>query len=124
MTSDLTEINDLVERLALLSAVDNWAEALNPPQRAALSYLSRANWVSRCPCNVVDDMSVTRGTTSQTLKSLVRKNMIKAQRSAFDGRSVSYSLTVAGLQALKRPTVFEQILETLDTKVVLKWRRV
>ena len=63
-------------------------------------------------------MGVTRGTASQTLKSLVRKNMIKAQRSASDGRSVSYRLTAAGLQALKWPAVFEQTLEMLDTQVV------
>jgi DNA-binding MarR family transcriptional regulator len=52
-------------------------------------------------------MAVTRGTASQTLKSLVRKNMIKAQRSASDGRSVLYRLTEASLQALQRPTVLE-----------------
>ena len=107
MTTDLTDINDLVERLGRLSAADNWAEALNPPQRVALGYLSRANWVSRCPSHVADYMAVTRGTASQTLKSLVRKNMIKAQRSASDGRSVSYRLTAAGLQALKWPAVLE-----------------
>ena len=51
MTTDLTDINDLVERLARLSAADNWAEALSLPQRAALSYLSRANRVSlSLPC--------------------------------------------------------------------------
>ena len=44
--------------------------------------------------------------------------MIKAQRSASDGRSVSYRLTAAGLQALKWPAVLEQTLETLDTQVV------
>ena len=107
MTTDLTDINDLVERLARFSAADNWAEALNPPQRAALSYLSRANRVSRCLPHVADYMPVTRGTASQTLKSLVRKNMIKAQRSASDGRSVLYRLTEASLQALQRPTVLE-----------------
>jgi len=69
MTIDLTDIDDLVERLARISAADNWAEALNPPQRAALSYLSRANRVLRCPSH----MAVTRGTASQTLKSLERK---------------------------------------------------
>ena len=118
MTTSLTDIDDLVERLARISAADNWAEALNPPQRAALSYLSRANRVSRCPSHVADYMGVTRGTASQTLKPLVRKNMIKAQRSASDGRSVSYRLTAAGLQALKWPAVLEQTLETLDTQVV------
>ena len=107
MTTDLTDINDLVERLARFSAADNWAEALNPPQRAALSHLSRANRVSRCPYHVADYMAVTRGTASQTLKSLVRKNMIKAQRSVSEGRSVLYRLTEAGLQALQKPTVLE-----------------
>ena len=43
--------------------------------------------------------------------------MIKAQRSASDGRSVSYRLTAAGLQALKWPAVLEQTLESLDTQV-------
>ena len=107
MTTDLTDIYDLVERFARLSAADNWAEELNPPQRAALSYLSRANRVWRYPTHVVDRMAVMRGTASQTLKSLVRKNMIKAQRSAPDGRSVPYRFSAAGLQALKRPTVLE-----------------
>ena len=99
MTPDLTHTRDLVDRLFRLSAAGDWAEALNPTQRMALAYLAR--W-----------------TASQTLKALVRKKLICAQRSPVDGRSISYKVTEQGALMMRRITVVEQVLQTMDTDFV------
>ena len=84
MTPDLTRTQDLVDRLYRLNAARDWADTLNPTQRMALAYLARANRFSRCPSHVAEYMALTRGTASQTLKALVRKKLIRSQRSSKD----------------------------------------
>ena len=102
MTPDLTRTHDLVDRLYRLNAAGDWADTLNPTQRMALAYLARANRFSRCPSHVAEYMALTRGTASQTLKALVRKKLIRSQRSSKDGRSISYQVTEQGLHVLGR----------------------
>ena len=118
MTPDLTHTGDLVDRLFRLSAAGDLAEALNPTQRMALAYLALANRFSRCPSHVAEYMALTRGTASQTLKALVRKKLICAQRSPVDGRSISYKVTEQGALMMRRITVVEQVLQTMDTDFV------
>jgi len=69
-------IRELIERLARVSAADEWADDLNPTQKAALAYLARANQYSRSPSQVAEFLAATRGTVSQTLKALARKGLI------------------------------------------------
>ncbi|MEL6979239.1 MAG: MarR family transcriptional regulator [Pseudomonadota bacterium] len=96
-----TAIRDLIDRLGRLSAAEEWAHRLNPAQRAALAYLGRANQVSRAPSHVAEFLATTRGTASQTLKTLERKGFIKAERSAADRRSIRYDVTREGSEALR-----------------------
>lgn len=105
---------DLFERLARVSAADDWAGDLNPTQHAALSYLARANRFSRAPSQVADYLAATRGTVSQTLRALARKGLIAERRSALDKRSISYELTEAGRDALQRETALDAALDGLD----------
>ena len=107
MTRDPTEdIPELIARLARIGAADDWTGELNPTQLAALRYLARANTFSRAPSLVADYLAATRGTVSQTLKSLARKGLVRELRSTLDRRSISYSLTPAGEAALDaRPAV-------------------
>lgn len=89
-------IRSLINRLARLDASETWESPLNPAQIGALEYLARANRFSRAPSHVADYLGTTRGTMSQTLKSLARKGFVKERRSEADKRSISYELTEAG----------------------------
>lgn len=89
-------IRALIARLARLDAAATWDDALNPVQVAALEYLARANRFSRAPSHVADYLGTTRGTMSQTLKTLMRKGYVSERRSETDRRSISYDLTEPG----------------------------
>lgn len=94
--TEADRIRFLIARLARLDAAQSWDGGLNPAQRAALDYLARANRFSRAPSQVADFLGTTRGTTSQTLKALMRKGLVAEERSTTDKRSFSYRLTDAG----------------------------
>lgn len=94
--SDHYLLRELIDRLARLVASDGWSDDLNPVQRATLVYLARANRFSRSPSQVADYLLATRGTVSQTLKSLARKGLAIERSSETDRRSISYDLTEAG----------------------------
>lgn len=98
---------DLFERLARVSAADEWTGDLNPTQVVALSYLARANRFSRAPSQVADYLAATRGTVSQTLRTLARKGLIAERRSEIDKRSISYEVTPGGHEALKRQSLLD-----------------
>ncbi|MEP3347380.1 MAG: helix-turn-helix domain-containing protein [Litoreibacter sp.] len=66
---------------------------LNPTQDATLGYLVQANKFSRIPSQVAAYLGATRRTTSQTLKSLLRKGYVEKVRSTQDKRVISYDLS-------------------------------
>ena len=74
--TDTQTIRDLIDRLTRLAAAEEWNGPLNPSQFAALNYLARANRFSRATSHVADFLATTRGTASQTLKALSRKELI------------------------------------------------
>ncbi|CTQ51932.1 MarR family protein [Roseibium album] len=106
-------IRDLIDRLGRLSAAEEWNGPLNPSQFAALSYLARANRFSRAPSHVADYLATTRGTASQTLKALARKDMIEETRSEADKRSISYDVTTSGTELLSTSTGLDQVIGSL-----------
>ena len=89
-------IHHLIDRLARLQAAHGWGGDLNPTQRAMLGYLGQANRFSRSPSHVADYLGATRGTTTQSLKSLQQKGYVAEQRSTVDKRVIRYELTQAG----------------------------
>lgn len=93
---DPQQIQFTIDRLARLSAAEAWAQGLNPTQAAVLSYLCRANRFSRSPSHVANYLASTRGTVSQTLKTLVRKGLVTETRNKADRRSIHYDATAAG----------------------------
>jgi len=105
-------IRELINRLARLDAGDSWGVDLNPSQRTVLDFLSRANRFSRSPSQVAEYMGTTRGTISQTLKSLGKKGYISESRSETDKRAISYELTAKGRAATRMPGSLE--LELAD----------
>jgi DNA-binding MarR family transcriptional regulator len=104
------QIRALISRLARLDAAETWEDALNPTQVAALEYLTRANRFSRAPSHVADYLGTTRGTMSQTLKSLERKGYVIERRSEKDRRSISYDPTEGGrILAARRHSLVDAV---------------
>lgn len=106
-------LRDVLDRLARVGASGSWSDDLNPVQRAALVYLSRANRFSRSPSQVADYLLATRGTVSQTLKSLTQKELVEQHRSETDRRSITYVLTEAGVARVTQKTDLDAAIESL-----------
>lgn len=107
------QIRSLINRLSRLESAQDWSGAINPAQRAALDYLGRANRFSRSPSHVADFLGTTRGTTSQTLKSLMRKGFVSEERSDLDKRTISYRLTDTGRSMIETRSLLLTALEEL-----------
>lgn len=117
-SSDAAELHSLLERLARVVASEDWAGGLNPAQAAALAYLARANRFSRKPSIVSGYLGATRGTVSQTLKTLVRKGLVQEAADPKDGRSISYGVTQDGYEMLERRTALERVLAHMEPEEV------
>ncbi|WP_305987330.1 MarR family winged helix-turn-helix transcriptional regulator [Roseibium sp. MMSF_3544] len=112
----LRVLRDLIDRVSRLSAAEDWNGPLNPSQFAALAYLARANRFSRAPSHVADYLATTRGTASQTLKALARKDFIAEVKSETDKRSIRYDVTDTGKSLLDAPSGVTDALESLPRK--------
>lgn len=106
--SDLAEVLD---RLTRVLAAEDHGNGLNPAQHSALTYLSQANAFSRAPSHVAAYLCTTRGTASQTLKALERKELITRVQSPTDKRSIRYDVATSG-HALLTPNDMAQLLDT------------
>ena len=108
-----TLIPILIRRLSRLDAGEVWEDGLNPAQQAALGFLSRANRFSRQPSHVADYLGSTRGTTSQTLKTLAAKGYLSETRSTEDRRAISYELTEKGREAAEKAAMLDRAVAAL-----------
>lgn len=72
------------------------ARELSSAQWAAVRFLARSNAISRKPSAFAEFHGTTRGTASQTLKSLESAGLAQREKDTVDGRSVRFSLTSAG----------------------------
>lgn len=99
---------------------------LTPAQWAALRFFSRASRPSRTPSGFAQYHVTTRGTASQTVKSLENRGYLKRVRSTRDGRSFAFELTPAGHDRLADDPVkaLEDALETLPDEMVRQFRNV
>ncbi|MFZ1469463.1 MAG: MarR family transcriptional regulator [Paracoccaceae bacterium] len=104
MNQDL-RIRELINRLARLDTTQAWQGDLNPTQNAVLDYLGRANRFSKSPSHVADYLGTTRGTISQSLKSLGQKGYVTEERSATDKRTIRFELTSKGIKAALAPNL-------------------
>jgi DNA-binding MarR family transcriptional regulator len=108
------QIRDLINRLARLETAQTWEVGLNPSQIAALDYLARANRFSRAPSHVAEFLGTTRGTMSQTLKSLVNRGYLIERKSEIDRRSISFDLTTSGLALSGRQGILVGAIDALS----------
>ena len=107
-------IRELINRLARLDTAQAWQGDLNPTQSAVLDYLSRANRFSRSPSHVADYLGTTRGTISQSLKSLCQKGYVIERRSEADKRTISFELSAKGSEAADTPNVMATQVAKMD----------
>lgn len=113
---DALRIRELINRIARLDSTQAWRGDLNPTQSAVLDYLSRANRFSRSPSHVADYLGTTRGTTSQSLKSLAQKGYVVERKSSTDRRTISFDLTDRGSHAALVPNVIAEAISGLDER--------
>ena len=86
-------IAELVFHLGRIATGDGLAEGLTTAQWAALRYFDQANRFSRTPSAFAAFHATTRGTASQTIKSLEAQGFLTRMRSENDRRSVRLVLT-------------------------------
>ena len=77
------------------------ASGLSGAQWSALRFVAHANRFSRQPSAFASYHGTTRGTASQTLKSLVGLGYLEKQLSQSDRRSVTFNITETGLSILE-----------------------
>lgn len=112
---------DLLERLSSLMRI--WFRQhplladIQPIQLSALMYLARCNRYSNTPLGVTDYLGLTKGTVSQSLKTLESKGLIVKSQDARDKRSVHLELTPAArelLDAVLPPAFLASAAQQMD----------
>ena len=93
-------VADLIAQLGRIAHGEGFVDGLTPAQWSALRYFSRANRFSRTVSAFAEFHATTRGTASQTVKSLVNQGYLTRTRSERDGRSARLDMTPKGKAAL------------------------
>lgn len=91
-----------LERLARLMRAREHEDGLNPAQREALRFLSKANRFSNSPGALTRYLGATKGTVSQTMIALERKGFITKSLRPGGRKTISLTLTEKGHAALAR----------------------
>ena len=112
MTFTSERIADLLVHLARRS-VQCSASQLTSAQWAALRFFAHANRFSRQPSAFASYHGTTRGTASQTVKSLVHLGYLERSRGVDDRRSAVFGVTQAGMEALNADPL-NMLIKTLD----------
>ena len=93
-------VAELISQLGRIAHGEGFVGGLTPVQWSVLRYFSRANQFSRTVSAFAEFHGTTRGTASQTVKSMVNRGYLIRTRSRRDGRSVRLDLTGKGEKAL------------------------
>ncbi|UCG71883.1 MAG: MarR family transcriptional regulator [Chromatiales bacterium] len=96
------ELAELLLQLGRAAYAEGAGGDLSAAQWAALRYFARANRFSRTVSGFAEFHATTRGTASQTVKSLVNRGFLERARSERDGRSVLFKLTQSARRHLRQ----------------------
>ncbi len=107
-----TSAAEMMSHVARLAHGEGHALGLTSAQWTAIRYFDRANRFSRTVTAFADYHATTRGTASQTVKSLVTQGYLTRTRSSSDGRSSRLDLTPEG-RALRQNDPFEELVRTI-----------
>lgn len=100
ISSGSDEIAELLIHIGRSSRGEDLASPLTAAQWTCLRFFARANRVSRTPSAFASFQVTTRGTASQTIKTLEEKGLLARFRSDHDGRSVRLEITEQGQESL------------------------
>lgn len=114
-----------LERLARLVRSASQTDGLYPVQWEALRYLSRANRFSNSPHAMARYLGSTKGTISQTVLALTKKNMVEKTKRPSDSRSIVLRLTVNGQEILTKDPLksVEESVENLGDKTAKRFSK-
>ena len=107
-------VAELVTQLGRYAYGDTPAVGLTPAQWTALRYFSRANRFSRTVSAFAEFHATTRGTASETVKSLVQGSYLKRTPSSSDGRSAQLNVT-SKARAILSNDPFQRLTRAADT---------
>jgi len=107
-------VAELALQLGRAAYGESTAASLTPAQWMALRFFARANRFSRTVSAFAEFHSTTRGTASQTVKSLVERGFLTRIRSTRDGRSATFNLTDKARRQLARDP-FEAVVRAATT---------
>jgi DNA-binding MarR family transcriptional regulator len=108
------ETAELLVQVGRRVQAEGYDGELSPAQWMALRFFARANQFSRNPSAFAGFQATTRGTATQTIKSLEAGGYLVRQPSKADRRSVSLRLTSKGKKALARDP-FEVLVRAVDS---------
>ncbi len=106
-------IAEQILHLGRIASREALMEGLTPAQWAVLRYFARANRFSRTPSAFAAFHGTTRGTASQTIKSLETQAYLTRTRSVADGRSTRLDLTDKA-RAILAHDLFEALVRAAD----------
>ena len=119
------ETAELLVQVGRLVQAEGYDGELSPAQWMALRFFARANLFSRNPSAFAEFQATTRGTATQTIKSLEAGGYLVRQPSKVDKRSVSLRLTSKGKKTLARDPfeILVRVVDSLDVKERAAMRR-
>lgn len=89
-------IADMLIHLGRSASQISAGPVLTEAQWSALRFFAHANRFSRRPSAFASFHGTTRGTASQTVKSLVKLGYLRGRKARSDGRSMEFELTQKG----------------------------
>jgi DNA-binding MarR family transcriptional regulator len=116
MDEKITDTDEIAEMLVYIGRAARGLDAgsdLTAGQWTALRFFSRANHASRTPSAFASFHATTRGTASQTIKSLMQKGYLVKHDAPDDRRSVRFDLSDAG-KAILRDDPLRALSEAID----------
>ena len=103
---DTQQANDALERLCNLLRMETRAfglqYGLQPVQMEALKYLTQCNRYSDTPQAVGEYLGLTKGTVSQSLKTLEHRGFVSKKPDSQDKRRIHLTPTVKGINLIKK----------------------
>jgi len=119
------ETAELLVQVGRLVQAEGYDGELSPAQWMALRFFARANLFSRNPSAFAEFQATTRGTATQTIKSLEAGGYLVRKPSKVDKRSVSLRLTSKGKKTLARDPfeILVRAVDSLDAKERAAMRR-
>lgn len=96
----LEQLAELLVHIGRSARAEGRGDILTAAQWTALRFFARANRASRTPSALASFQATTRGTASQTIKTLVQGGLLERRASDTDGRSARFEVTARGRDIL------------------------